>query len=191
MRGFVFSQFSHESGAGFTIIEVIVAIFLLTVGAVGVYSLVNQALMSASILSSRLTAVYLAQEGVEIGRNIRDGNWLEMADGLQCGGTNVEWADGLPFSPPKDRRGQYDTAVSDPCDGLPAHQDPPTPLIINSEGFYADTGSGITTPFTRVIHIEKPESGPNTWREITVIVRWRERGRTHNTIAQEKIYNWR
>src|SRR3989338_10456135 len=98
---------------GFTLIEVIVAVFVLTIGVVGVFALVNQTMAASSILTSRLIAAYLAQEGIEIARNIRDGNFLE------AGEPDWEWADGLPTSP-KDRRGDYLT-----FGGLPAQ---PTPL---------------------------------------------------------------
>jgi len=40
--------------------------------------------------SDRLTAAYLAQEGMEIVRNIRDTNWLNMSDDPEA-----TWYDGL------------------------------------------------------------------------------------------------
>lgn len=61
----------------FTLIEIIVAISLLTVGAVGAFSLLQSTLAFTSISSSQLTAAYLAQEGIEIIRNIRDTNFLQ------------------------------------------------------------------------------------------------------------------
>ena len=62
---------------GFTLLEVIVAIFVITIGVIGVISVVQRTAAFTSISSSRLQAAYLAQEGIEIARNIRDGNWLE------------------------------------------------------------------------------------------------------------------
>ena len=61
----------------FTLIEVVVAMFLLTVGTVGTFSLMQKSIIFTSISSSRLVASYLAQEGIEIIRNIRDTNYLE------------------------------------------------------------------------------------------------------------------
>ncbi len=60
----------------FTLIEVIIAIFILTMGTVGAFSLIQRTIAFTSISSSRLTAAYLAQEGMEIARNIRDSNYL-------------------------------------------------------------------------------------------------------------------
>jgi prepilin-type N-terminal cleavage/methylation domain-containing protein len=65
---------------GFTIIEVIIAIFILTVGVLGAFSAIQMIAAFTSNVSSRLAAVYLAQEGIENVRNIRDSNWLEKRD---------------------------------------------------------------------------------------------------------------
>ena len=76
-----------ESLTGFTILELIVAIFVMTVGVLGAYAVVQQIIVYNSISSSRLTAAYLAQEGIELVRNIRDTNWLDPVNPL--------WDDGI------------------------------------------------------------------------------------------------
>ena len=60
----------------FTLIEVLIAIFLITVGIAGAFDLIQRTVAFSAISSSRLEAVYLAQEGIEIIRNTRDSNWL-------------------------------------------------------------------------------------------------------------------
>ena len=75
---------------GFTLIELIVAMFLLTVGTLGSFSLIQKTIIFSSISSSQLQASYLAQEGIEIIRNIRDTNYLEASvwdDGI----TSSDW----------------------------------------------------------------------------------------------------
>lgn len=62
---------------GFTLIELTVAIFLVTVGTGGAFMAINRGMALSSISESQFTASYLAQEGIESVRNIRDGNWLE------------------------------------------------------------------------------------------------------------------
>ncbi|MBI2450409.1 MAG: prepilin-type N-terminal cleavage/methylation domain-containing protein [Candidatus Nealsonbacteria bacterium] len=64
---------------GFTLIETTIATFILTVGILGVFALVQMITVFTSSISSQLRAVYLAQEGVENIRNIRDSNWLALA----------------------------------------------------------------------------------------------------------------
>lgn len=74
---------------GFTLIEVIVAIFLVTVGIGGVYALIQRTTAFTPVVSARFTAVYLAQEGIELVRNKRDSNWL----------TGDPWDSNLPSVP--------------------------------------------------------------------------------------------
>lgn len=61
---------------GFTLIEVLIAIFLITVGIGGAFNLIQKTVEYSAISSSRLQAAYLSQEGIEIIRNQRDSNWL-------------------------------------------------------------------------------------------------------------------
>lgn len=72
---------------GFTLIEVIVAVFLVTVGIGGVYALIQRTTAFTPVISARLTAAYLAQEGIELVRNKRDSNWL----------ARDPWDSNLPF----------------------------------------------------------------------------------------------
>ena len=70
---------------GFTIIELSISIFILAIAIIGAYNAFTIMDILTSNSSDRFTAAYLAQEGVEIVRNIRDTNWLESAS----------WTDGL------------------------------------------------------------------------------------------------
>ena len=66
---------SHQGG--FTLIEVMVAVFVLTIGVLAAFNVVQNITIYSRTTSSRLTAIYLAQEGIELVRNQRDTNWLE------------------------------------------------------------------------------------------------------------------
>ncbi|PIZ89621.1 MAG: hypothetical protein COX89_00565 [Candidatus Nealsonbacteria bacterium CG_4_10_14_0_2_um_filter_37_10] len=60
----------------FTLIEVLVAVSVLIIGVLGVFTVVQNITFSAQINSSKLAATYLAQEGLELVKNQRDSNWL-------------------------------------------------------------------------------------------------------------------
>ena len=62
---------------GFTMMEVIVAIFILEIVAVSGYALIQRVAVGASSNQNKLTASYLVQEKFELIRNIRDTNWLQ------------------------------------------------------------------------------------------------------------------
>ncbi len=86
---------------GFTIIELVVSIFILSIAVVGVFSAFSMVTILTSDTADQLTATYLAQEGMEIVRNIRDTNWLNM-DAEYCAfaeGCPVSWVYGLVSLP--------------------------------------------------------------------------------------------
>lgn len=84
-RNFRGAEFNRARN-GFTMIELIISIFILSVAIVGIFGAFSMTVILTSDAADRLTATYLAQEGMEIARNIRDTNWL--TDG-------ATWLDGL------------------------------------------------------------------------------------------------
>jgi len=168
-------------GAGFTLIEVIVAIFILTVGIGGSFMLIQQTLVGVSIIESRLIAIYLGQEGIEIIRNIRDSNWLEQH----------LWNDGLTVCQPPVSccEADYDTdtsssdslAVVTGCDFNDLHY-----LNLDSSGFYSYS-AGAQTKFKRKIFIDKIYEKK---MKVTVTVQWEERNKFHEVKVIEHITNW-
>jgi len=73
----------------FSLIELILAIFILTVAVFGSFALIQRIAVFAYASQNKLTAYYLAQEGIENVRNIRDNNWLQSKE---------NWTDGLPIN---------------------------------------------------------------------------------------------
>lgn len=61
---------------GFILLETIVGIFILTTGILALYILTQQSIERSNVASAKITANYLAQEGIEIVRNRRDSNLL-------------------------------------------------------------------------------------------------------------------
>lgn len=61
---------------GFTLIETMVAIAILTLSIVGPMITANRAIVAADTASDQLTASYLAQEGIEYVRAVRDNEFL-------------------------------------------------------------------------------------------------------------------
>ncbi len=80
---------------GFSIMETMIAAFVLTVGLVGMVSLFGPAIRHTGDVRDRIIATGLAQEGVEIVRNIRDNNMVagrDFADGIADGWRCVDYA---------------------------------------------------------------------------------------------------
>lgn len=163
---FVTSNFKRK---GFTLIELIIVIFVLAIGVLGVYSVYSQIISYTTISLSRLTASYLAQEGIEIVRNIRDTNWLE--------GASNPW-DGLTgCTPPTGCQADYsDLALSSYID---------VPLNIETSTGFFGYGVGTPTKFKRGITIT-----PGDTLEVSVTISWQEKGKPYDITAQENLYNW-
>jgi hypothetical protein len=152
----------------FTIIEALVAITIFTLGIIilGVsiwqsYSLANQA-------TQRFIAIYLAQEGLEIVKNLRSENYLNQR----------AWNDGL-------RAGDYEADYND--NSLSTYSD--RNLRINpSTGFY-NYETGNLTPFKRKISISYPASDQ---MKVTVTVYWPKKGsqQQEQVSVTEILYNW-
>ena len=78
-----------EQQKGFTILEVIIAAFILVVGIGGAFTLIQQNLSVASISKNRLIAINLVNEGLESVRGIRDSNFIAILKSVPA----INWDD--------------------------------------------------------------------------------------------------
>jgi len=161
----------------FTILEVVGAIFILTVGTSSAFILISQTFSATSLVKNKLVAVYLVQEGIEIVRNIRETTWLQKRTD-----STLSWDQYLPAGD-----WQADYLNQELNQSYLA-----SPLNIDANGFYSYS-PGSPTPFKRKISIEKidldGDEKPDKMR-VEVEVSWQERGRTHNFKALEYVTNW-
>lgn len=154
---------------GFSLLEVIVAIFIISTALV-ISLTVIQATISASQLSAnKLVAVNLAQEGIEIVRNIRDAqtDW-------------TSWYDTFLAEEEQNYLVQYDSS-----DFMSYNH---TPLKLDN-GFYKYS-LGNETPFYRRIYLTK--TSDTSEQEIKVIseVTWRHLGRNYKVEVEDRLWNW-
>ena len=157
---------------GFTMIEMMATLFVMSVGIMGIFSLVSQTVSYISIVSSRLTAIYLSQEGMEVIRNIRDSSFLKINSGEEG-----NWDDGLSNGQYYNFDYQSQTIPDNTnCSG--------NNYLDISGGFYRCFDSG---RFQRKAQITKIGDD-----EINVVIEvsWQERGRTHMVVARENLYQW-
>lgn len=65
-----------KTNSGFTLVETLVAIFIMLIAIVAPMSIASQSLAAARNAQDNVISFYLAQEGIELVRNIRDNNAL-------------------------------------------------------------------------------------------------------------------
>jgi len=157
---------------GFTLVEVILVLFIFSVGIGGVFVFISSSTKSSSLVSNKLTASYLAQEGTEIVRNIRDTNFLDIASGGASG-----WDDELTGCGGAGCEADYDdTALTAWSDSF---------LNISGGDRYS-YAAGTATIFKRRITV----TGADPVRSVVVDVFWTERGITHRVISETQLYDW-
>lgn len=171
----------------FTIIELSVSIFILSVAIIGVYNAFLVLVVLTTNASDRFIGAYLAQEGVEIVNNIRGNNWIlgnDWKTGLSDASTDC--ANGC--------QGDYKTtgAIFSPL--LP-YASGGTYLKIDSNGFYSYS-DGQGTRFKRKITII-PQEDYDYILNVFVEVFWDEKptllnpnGQIGSIKVREILYNW-
>ena len=169
--------FRKKLTKGFTLLEVMAAIAVFSVGILGVYALVPMAILLGSENSDRFTAAQLALEGLEIARNIRDSNWLE-----QNNNPSNLWNEGLD-----------NCAAGCEADYTTLQNIDPTLtfygvgryLKIDSQGFFNYANGVSTEKFKRKITITNEVGALN----ISVEVEWSKKYPV--LVLTEKLYDWR
>jgi Tfp pilus assembly protein PilV len=152
----------------FTIIEALVAITIFTLGIITLGGSIWQSYSIAGQATERFIAIYLAQEGLEIVKNLRNENWLNQRD----------WNYNLN---PGDYEADYNN------NSLSSYSNRNL-RIDTSTGFY-NYNTGTPTPFKRKISISYPASDQ---MKVTVTVYWPKKGQQgqEQVSVSEILYNW-
>jgi prepilin-type N-terminal cleavage/methylation domain-containing protein len=154
---------------GFTLLETMFAILIVSIGILGINNGMNFAIKNTRLARENFAGTYLAQEGVEIVKNIRDNNWVN----------DRQWDNGL-------------TSCGSGC-----HADYATTTLsagagnafkLDANGFY-NYSSGTTTIYSRkitIVPVDLNSDSMNEELDITVDVFWNN----ITTTVKENIYNW-
>ncbi len=176
----------RKNNAGLTIIELLAALFIISAGIVTSAGLITRTFSQTMELSPRLTAVHLAQEGIEIVESIRTTNWLRQRRGED----GVSWTDGILPDGQNTVIGRVD--IDEYFEELYETNNPDNFLLYqNNNGFFIHDSNMAETPLRRSLEINKVDDPEHLL--VRVIVEWRERGewRDWNRVeAYTKLYNW-
>jgi prepilin-type N-terminal cleavage/methylation domain-containing protein len=199
---------------GFTIIELVITIFILSLAIVGIFNAFSVMVILTSNTADQLTATYLVQEGMEIVRNIRDTNWLKIS----AGNPGVTWVDGLASSGANNPIDCSNNTVGCEADYTETIMAPYVSgasngyLALNGDGFYVYNPSSPSTKFKRKIIItptQDIDGKSDHIINVTVQVAWDQKASVlspgysaddaladnncnpHNCIStNEMMYNW-
>lgn len=177
----------HDT-AGFTLIEALVAISVLLVAIVGPMAIAQSGIQNSIFAKDQITAFYIAQEGVEIIRSIRDENALNSRP----------WLTGIPIG-----TGGADCASAAGC-GIDIENLNFIDCAANSgtacnifydeaglssggqRGIYGHDSGNAQTVYSRSVHVASVNAN-----EITIdsTVTWLSRGATRNITVQSRLFN--
>lgn len=171
-----------STAKGFTLIETLVAITLLTVAVVTPMTLTNRSLSTAYYARDQIAAFYLAQEGIEAVRAVRDGNILLNVHGTPTdtftfpGISNI---DGAVFT--------VDTINGNTMEPCPSGVCP----ALRSDGeFYGYNSEWEDTRFTRTLRTSFIDTAHDELR-VSVTVSWQTGSYQVRTFTiSEDIYRW-
>jgi len=154
---------------GFTLIEIMAVLFVVSLGLIGVLSLIIQNIQSQNINRRGIVAYQLAQEGIELVRKTRDSNWL-IAD---------PWNKNLP-------PGDFYMDFTNAAPQLLTSPEQAN-LSKNGEGFFVHSGGISPTPYSRILKIENP--GADAMRVFSQVT-WSDRGKTFNYDVETLLFDW-
>ena len=154
--------------SGFTLVETLVSLFILSIAIAASFAVITSNLSNATLIKNNFIASGLAQEGAEIVRNLRDTDWFQ---GNSFGS----------FGGPSAANGEYCVQWKSPeliasC---------ANPLKKDNDGFYS-YDAGQDTIFSRTVRV----TSSATEIIVTIDVTWPDHGGIKKVSAEEHLYNW-
>ena len=169
---------THSLKHGFTLVETLVAISILMLAILGPLTIASTGLRNSMYARDQITAYYLAQEGIEYARYVRDDNYINGADWLANLGHCVN-QNGCTIDIPA----WFDDGYGNYADGN-QNKD----MYINPDGEYTYVNFGTPSRYTRIITVG--ETIEDKEAKITSTVTWQTGSLSTKTFTlTENMFN--
>jgi prepilin-type N-terminal cleavage/methylation domain-containing protein len=197
MKKFLGQKNKNKNKKGFTLVETLVALAIFSISIIGMMTVLSSGLSDSLSAKKKLTATFLAQEGIEYMRNIRDTYvlyWGTAQTGWDEFNNEVIGKCNFIGSGSSDKECFFDNRYIDytstdmpitdsniiqECDGVGG-----CPFLTYDDGKYTyDTGENTT--FVRSIRTKKVDVGVT---EVTSTVSWDNN--TKKISLSENLFNW-
>ena len=177
----------YRKAGGFTLIETMVAVSLLTVAIIAPMSLTSQSLAAAFYARDQVTAYNLAQEGIEAVRAIRDGQILQISQNSNASGIDL-------FGPiPVDQDFIIDSRQSVPSSAIQSCGGSACPALQTDGTLYGydpDTSVWLPTHFVRTMHVKYVGASHDEIR-VAATVSWpTASGQIRSFVISANLYRW-
>lgn len=167
----------------FSLLETVVILFIVAVGLLSILSLSIESLKSQSINRNTLIAYNLAQEGIELIRNVRDTNWIE-----NTASSPVAWNRYIEGSVSGNKY-RIDYSYFYPVSVTSLSETQLQLATSTNEDFYLHSTGSPDSIFKRMITIVATStSAPSS--TVTSLVQWEEKGETYQYSLETMLYDW-
>lgn len=195
---------------GFSLLETIVAISIFSIAVLSILVILGSDIANTNYAKRKIVASFLAEEGIEVVRNIRDtydqysvnpDGWVDFSDKLilaQCE-TNPHGcyfdlerysngSSGYDIFDPNNQPMPITGIFFGPCSFIGC----PELFFDSSLGKYTYTSNGSNTTlsgFSRTIKIEVNSFNGDEIKVLST-VSWKQGNNTHSVAFQDNLYNW-
>jgi len=178
---------------GFTIIETLMAVLVLSIAIAGSLALASKGLSAIQAARQEVNAVYLAQNAMEYIRQLRDTNCLAASGSVATCPTGA-WLGTAPNNIAS-KCGDSGGCEVDTLSGTVTVCPSAGCDVLNYDAvntLYTYSGVGTTpTAFTRTIYVQSPVGGNANEASTTVLVRWLGQGGVVRSMRiHDDLYNW-
>lgn len=180
-----------QKARGFTLIETMVAILLLSTAIAGPLTIASKGLSTSVTAKDQIGAFNLAQDGTEYIRFVRDTNRLKSANWLTgAGGTSA----GTNLSSCVSSDGTVSCYIDSLQSSVTSCPSNVCPLLnYDSTNHYYSYTTGSVSPqrYRRIITITTPVGSNAGEAKVSVVVQWTAvGGATKSVTVQENMLNW-
>jgi prepilin-type N-terminal cleavage/methylation domain-containing protein len=186
-----------KNKTGFTLIETLVAISIFAVSVIGMMAVLSSGLTNTFEARKKMAATFLAQEGIEYMRNLRDtyvlydgatDGWNEFLSGSaysSCGDGRVCFFDDSDIWNlyVNDSNMPMTNLYFEECDGGTC----PTLYYNDTNGKYTSSWLNGNTNFIREIRLQKSIENSVKMVTVTSTVSW---GNNKSVTLSENLFNW-
>ena len=200
-----YPSYNRTAEKGFTIVEVLISLTIFSIAVAGVITVASQGGLNVNAAKDKLTATYLADEGIELMRALRDTHVAGQPSGSEADGWTAFVADigsictpdapcdidstnsiGAPVFPSSSNIvscGGPDSFCALYYDGITGD---------TYQGFYRDSWTTGTPPrslYARRVVVTSGGTSPDEV-QVTSTVTWKEGISTQTITTSERLFNW-
>jgi prepilin-type N-terminal cleavage/methylation domain-containing protein len=188
--------------AGFTLVETLVAIAIFSMSILGLMTVLAKGIADTNYAKFKTTASFLAEEGIEYVRNIRDTYVLNDSSGTVAGWSKFITAVSTPCVPASGRIGCKfnDELILDFSNlintgnnifTLCANQADCTLYYDDNKGKYSYTPGVSFSGFTRVITVATTSMDPLKEIRVTSTVSWSRNSVPYSVSFSDNLLKWK